>query len=81
MLVVGYLDEDVEQAWAARISPTGAVLWSRYYDELEPGQQGSLVGGVTVTNDGRAYLVGASELSIPGLLAFEGKAWIAEIGL
>lgn len=79
LLVVGYLREGVGTAWAARISPAGDVIWSQYYDEL--GETDSLVGGVVVSQDGRAYLVGASELVVPGFLQLEGSAWIAEIQL
>jgi hypothetical protein len=81
LIVAGFLEDDVRHAWAARITPTGDVLWSMLYDELEPGELGSLVGGVTVTSDGRAYLVGVSQIYSTGFLAYEGSAWVAEIML
>lgn len=79
LLVTGYLRDGVGTAWAARISATGDVIWSQYYDEL--GETDSLVGGVAVSSDGRTYLVGASELRVPGFLQLEGSVWVAEIQL
>lgn len=81
VLLVGYQDDGLFEAWAARLSPTGEVLWSRTYDVLEPGELGAAVTGIAVTTDGRAYVVGVSEMTIPGPFAYAGKVWAASIKL
>jgi len=82
LLVVGHdYGGDTDQPWAMRISSTGDVLWSRTYDGFGAGEIGSHAGGVAVSDDGRAYMVGVSNLDVPGDFAYQGTAWIAEIGL
>jgi outer membrane protein assembly factor BamB len=81
LLVVGSLGDSPSLAWATRVTPTGDVLWSATYDDLGPGEVGALVSGAAITDDGRAYLVGASQIIDIGLLELEGIAWVAEIEL
>lgn len=81
ILIVGAISDRLAHAWAARFTQNGQVLWSMTYDDLEPGLIGSIVSSVAITNEGRAYLTGAQQLSTPQALVLQGVAWLAAIEL
>lgn len=81
LLVAGTLTDDITYAWAGRITPSGEVLWSRLYDELAPGDYGTLATGITVTSEGRTYVTGLSEMVAIEFFEFEAKGWLAEVML